>query len=139
MTSRTPQVIISLSPDEKLICELPGHMGTRRQIEIRESDAGQTLLRILEGQARDGIELGLDGAPTAAQVRHWERHGTWASQQCRFCIAEGRAQPDYSPLRAKRVVTLQKRSDGVEIRVRKIPEGSKGAAAVKKNAGEMGL
>jgi hypothetical protein len=139
MTSRIPQLIISLSPQGELICELPGHMGTRRQIEIRVSEAGETLKRILEGQARDGIEIGLDGAPTAGQVKHWERHGTWPDSRCRFCLAEGRAKPDYSSLRKKRTVVIEKRADGVEIRTKKIAEGTKGKIISQKNAGDMGL
>lgn len=139
MTSRVPQLLITLSPQGKLVCELPGQQATRRQIELRTSDAGETLLRILEGQAREGIEIGLDGAPIAAQVRHWERHATWPSQACRFCIAEGRAQPHHASHRKQRFLRVERRTDGVEIRVRKLPERVKGTAIAAKNIGDMGL
>lgn len=139
MTSRAPQLLITLSPQGKLVCELPGQQATRRQIELRTSDAGETLLRILEGQAREGIEIGLDGAPTAAQVRHWERHATWPSSACRFCIAEGRAQPDHASHRKQRFLRVERRTDGVEIRVKKIPERACGHTTLTKNIGDLGL
>lgn len=118
MTSRVPQLIISLSPEGKICCELPGSQGTRRKLDIATSAAGETLLRILEAQGRGSAEIGLDGAPTQKQVLHWERHATWASASCRFCLAEGRAQPDHK--RVARAPVLS-RPDGVQ--VRRLPPG----------------
>jgi hypothetical protein len=83
-----PQVIITLSPQGSLIIELPAANGARRQIDL-SGDCEATLKRILQAQLRERVEIGLDGAPTAAQVRHWERHGKWKDPQCRFCIAAG--------------------------------------------------
>lgn len=90
--SRTPQLIISLSPTGGLTVELPGAMATRRKITLRPGDEAQTIQRILLAQLQDRNEIGLDGAPTQAQVNHWERHQIWPSSSCRFCISEGRAK-----------------------------------------------
>lgn len=138
MTSRTPQLLVTLTPSGHLAVELPGTMGTRRKIELRPKDAGESLLRILEAQRRDQAEIGLDGAPTTAQIKHWERHSTWPDSRCRFCIAEGRAKPDMGAgLRRKKPVSVLKRPDGVE--VRKVAEGTKGTAVLKKNVEDLGL
>ena len=114
MTSRVPQLLVTLTPEGKLAIELPGIAATRRKIEIRESEAGATLLRILNAQAREVTEIGLDGAPTAKQVLHWERHNIWPDSRCRFCLAEGRIKPDYKRVQTKKLV--ERRPDGVEIR-----------------------
>lgn len=88
-----PQVIVSLSPSGGLRLELPGPFATRRVIDLRKGETESTLLRILLAQQDGDIAIGLDGAPTEAQLRHWERHQTWPAQGCRFCISEGRALP----------------------------------------------
>lgn len=138
MTSRVPQLTVTLTPDGQLAVELPGHQATRRQIILRANEAGETLLRMLEGQARNQAEIGQDGAPTVAQVKHWERHSIWASSQCRFCLAEGRAKPDHSAHRRQGKKTLvYKDNTGVE--VRRIKAGTKGHAVTKKTATELGL
>lgn len=113
MTSRVPQLILTLTPQGTLAAELPGFQGTRRRIDIHLAEAGQTLLRILKAQVRESTEIGLDGAPTQAQVRHWERHATWPSASCRFCLGEGRATPDHRRV-AKPL--LLSRPDGVQVR-----------------------
>jgi hypothetical protein len=47
--------------------------------------------QILEGQLTSKSRLGEDGAPTAQQLRHWEKHsGIWGDPSCPFCIAEGK-------------------------------------------------
>lgn len=133
----TPQLILSLTPSGTLIIELPGPMSTRRKVEVREDDLATTARRILEAQQAAAVEIGLDGAPTQAQVRHWERHGIWADERCPFCLREGRIGGSE---RVRRIVTLAKRDDGVE--VRKIPARQKGAPApimAKKNLSEMGI
>lgn len=86
-----PQIIITLTPDHSALqAELPGLNGTRRVIPLRSADIAETLLRILQGQHRQKVEIGLDGAPTARQIWHWERHNVWPSNDCPFCIADGR-------------------------------------------------
>lgn len=137
MTSRVPQLTVTLTPDGQLAVELPGHQSTRRQVILRLAEAGASLARMLEAQARDQTEIGLDGAPTVKQVQHWERHGVWASSQCRFCIAEGRAQPNYSAHRQSRKTLVYKDNTGVEVRI--IKAGTKGHAVTKKTAQELGL
>lgn len=141
MTSRIPQVIVTLTPQGHLAVELPGAFATRRQIVLNTKEAGDSLLRILEGQARDQTEIGLDGAPTAAQIKHWERHQIWADSHCRFCLAEGRAKPDFSSLRVKKTVLVKKEG---EVEVRRLKPGASGLSRkrdeiAKKKATEMGL
>lgn len=138
MTARTPQLLITLTPEGVLAVELPGFQATRRQIILRSAEAGETLLRMLEAQARDQAEIGQDGAPTAAQVKHWERHSIWKDRHCRFCIAEG-TKPEYIRHgNAKRKKALVAKSrDGVE--VRRMPAGVKGSAVLEKKAEELGL
>src|SRR5258706_12957137 len=102
--SKTPQVIVSLTPQGGLKVELPGIMATRRSIEIRTAEAGDTLLRILLAQQADRTEIGLDGAPTGQQLRHWERHQVWPDGRCRFCLAEGRAQAAEPKRRSRQVI-----------------------------------
>lgn len=97
-----PQLIVTLTPEGKLAVELPGFQATRRQIVLRTPEAGENLIKMLQAQAMDKTEIGLDGAPTEAQVRHWERHATWPDSHCRFCLSEGRAKPDFSPMRHKK-------------------------------------
>jgi hypothetical protein len=47
--------------------------------------------KILEGQLTSKSRLGEDGAPTAQQLRHWEKHsGIWGDPSCPFCISEGK-------------------------------------------------
>lgn len=142
MTSRVPQLIITLTPAGHLAVELPGAFATRRQVTLNTAEAGQSLLRMLEAQARDQAEIGLDGAPTAAQVKHWERHQIWADSHCRFCIAEGRAKPDYAASRTKRTERVYKTADGVE--VRKLKPGASGfskklSEILPKKAEDLGL
>lgn len=124
----TPQLILTLSPEGGLVCELPGTQATRRQVPLRTSEAGETLLRILQAQARDQTEIGLDGAPTQKQVLHWERHSTWPSGNCRFCIAEDRARPDASKVRRAYTVS----EPGAEVEVRRIRAGASGKHKVLK-------
>ena len=88
----TPQVIVTLSPQGDLIAELPGLNGSRRQVPLRtnEETVESCLLRILNAQVKQQTSLGQDGAPTAAQVKHWERHDIFSDPSCPFCKAEGR-------------------------------------------------
>ena len=52
------------------------------------------ILRILEAQVSNSNNLGSDGAPTQAQVRHWEKHsGIFGDPSCSFCISEGKFEP----------------------------------------------
>lgn len=137
MTSRTPQLLVTLTPEGRLAIELPGHQATRRQVLLHPSEAGETLLRILGAQARQGAEIGRDGAPTQAQVLHWERHATWPSPACRFCLAEGRAKPDHSRV-AKPLLASSR--DGVQ--VRKLASGQSfkhKTLTTKRDLGDLGL
>jgi hypothetical protein len=91
-----PQVIVTLAPNGCLIAELPGPNGARRKVDLA-GDCEATLTRILQNQLRNRVEIGLDGAPTNAQVKHWERHGIWADPTCAFCIAEQRTRGGKKP------------------------------------------
>jgi hypothetical protein len=125
--SRAPQVLVTITPEGGLAIELPGQQATRRQVLLREGDAGVTLLRILKAQQDHRVELGLDGAPTGAQVNHWERHNIWPDSRCRFCLAEGRAKKSTGEIAAdspKKRVLVYKTPDGVE--VRRIKAGATG-------------
>lgn len=105
------QAIVTLNAEtQALQIELPGVNGYRRRVELRPGDSIENVLRVcLEGMAKKQYSVGEDGAPTSAQVRHWQRHGTarphaegrieyftadgqigWGDPQCPFCQAEGR-------------------------------------------------
>lgn len=58
-------------------------------IDKNETACG-VLYRILDAQVQNQTKLGEDGAPTAAQVKHWERHELFSDPLCPFCKAEGR-------------------------------------------------
>ncbi len=139
MTGRSPQVLVTLSADDKLVIEL-AKGAIRHQVVLRGGDAEATLLRILRAQRESRVEIGLDGAPTQAQVTHWERHQQWPDQRCRFCLAEGRIKPARAARVAKRV-RVDKKSDGVEIR--RIASGVSGVSAMRthcsKSLEELGL
>lgn len=136
--NKTPQVLVTLNPQGELTVELPG-VGTRRQIVCRDGEIAGTLHRILLAQALDRTEIGLDGAPTQAQVRHWERHEIWPDSHCRFCLAEGRARPDHGQGRTGRRRVLISECHGVEVRVIKSGVQGQGQQRAKKNAQEIGL
>lgn len=141
IVGRVPQVIVTLMPDGTLAAELPGPGPTRRKIELAFGKAEQTLLRILAAQLLErDWEIGLDSAPTSAQVKHWEKHGEWPRERCRFCLAEGRISAA-DPLRAKRTNRLiERRSDGVEIK--RIParsRGPEGPIVVPKGSGKRAI
>lgn len=143
-----PQIIVSLLPDGQMCVELPGPSASRRKVELREGEVEQTLRRILEHQMLGHVEIGLDGAPTGAQVEHWERHQEWAKNGCRFCMDEGRFVSNGSKRASRRIF---KREDGVEVRriapkVSGLPKKVKAPKTVvvveaksKRTAEEMGL
>jgi hypothetical protein len=112
--SRVPQVLVTLSPSGDLQAELPGANGSRRIVPLRASQIAETLQTILRGQLAERNAIGEDGAPTAHQVRHWERHGVFADPQCPFCLAEGRT---VSPKTAKRKARVLSEYGGVTVRV----------------------
>lgn len=135
--NKTPQIIVTLSPLGQLVIELPG-VGTRRQITSRDGEFHETCRRILEAQAMDRTEIGLDGAPTQAQVKHWERHQVWPDSHCRFCLAEGRVKVDHGQLRQKRKVLVSE-CRGVEVRIIKAGTQGQGQQRAKKLPEDMGL
>lgn len=89
---RTPQIILTLSPEGSLVAELPGPNGARRKVPLRDHEAVESIRRMLSAQLRSQWEIGTDGAPTARQVKHWEQHDSFADDRCPFCIAEGRTR-----------------------------------------------
>jgi hypothetical protein len=133
-----PQVIVTLAPNGRLIAELPGPNGARRKVDLA-GDCEATLTRILQAQLRNRIEIGLDGAPTQAQTRHWERHSIWADPSCPFCIAERGLKPKKDKARLDAVADsldrINKGNKGLlnagngEVTVRRI--GAKDTAKLK--------
>lgn len=118
---RTPQVLISLSPEGSLVAELPGANGSRRKVVLKDHEAVASLRRMLQAQANSQWEIGTDGAPTARQVKHWEQHDIFADDRCPFCIAEGRIRGG-KPRRAQPVLLSE--HGGVVVR-RLPPKGRK--------------
>ncbi len=121
--TRVPQVIVTLSPQGKLQIELPG-VGTRRIVPVASGKVEDTLMRVLKAQLSDQIDIGEDGAPTQAQVRHWERHSNLPDNHCRFCIAEGRVFYVGASHKAKIIVNRSAAT------IRVIPRGAKGRKQV---------
>lgn len=89
-----------------------------------------TIHRILKARETGDYEIGEDGEPTEAQVRHWERHVIWPDSQCSFCRAERRGLP--SPNQSPRRGTVISDYGGVTIR--RVPTGAsaKGSRKAKK-------
>lgn len=139
--SKTPQVIVSLTPQGGLKVELPGTGGIRRSIEMRTSEAGETLLRILVNQRLDQTEIGTDGAPTTQQLKHWERHSIWPDSRCRFCLAEGRAKAtEPKRLRLSELISHEGGENGVTVRrIAAKQKGKAKAEVTKKLAQDLGL
>lgn len=133
---RTPQVIVTLSPQGGLVVELPGANGGRHRVELRHGAEGEDLRRILEAQLGQRCQLGEDGSPTQAQVKHWEQHGVFADERCPFCIAEGRTT---GPKRQRqpRAVVL---TEWAGVKVRRVRHASEAkATSSSKSADALGL
>lgn len=131
----TPQAIVTLTPEGTLAIELPGANGSRRKVELRHGSVEQTLLEILHGQLKSRVQIGEDGAPTQAQVKHWERHEVFGDARCAFCIAEGRT---FGSNRSHRVIASY---DGVVIRRVEAKRRGKGqsVSSSQKSAEALGL
>lgn len=131
----TPRVSISLAPDGTLRLELPGasHSGSR-SIPLRRTasiDPTDTILRVLLAQAQSSIAIGEDGAPTRAQVEHWERHRAWPDGRCVFCRGEAAAKGEnLRPHRSSHKFDARyvERELGDGVSVRRIPAGATGSA-----------
>lgn len=127
MGGLVPQVIVTLSPAGGLVAELKGRNGFRWQIPIDATDAGATLLRILHVQLTRGrLRIGLDEAPTEAQIGHWENHGSFGEPGCPFCQDERatgqRAKGRRGALRQPEIARHGQGADAVVIR-RFMPNG----------------
>lgn len=123
----TISVVVSLAPDGELQLELPGVEGTSRIIPLKETSVvkpSATIRRVLQSIAQSQTAIGLDGAPTKAQVWHWERHQTFPDIRCAFCQAEatvGRAaKPHIFDARYAR------RDLGGGVEVRRVKVGTRG-------------
>jgi len=91
MTNTTVQV--SLTTDGNLQMGLPGPDGGIRWVPLRDTEASPAIdiiTRVLNGLARAEAGIGEAGAPTQAQVRHWQMHATFPSPKCAFCQHEAR-------------------------------------------------
>jgi hypothetical protein len=139
---RVPQVLVTLSPQGGLVAELPGANGSRRRVDLKHGDAAETLLRILHAQLASRVAIGEDGAPTQAQVRHWERHQIFADPRCPHCRAEGRGAEATSSRRRPTLI-----SDHGGVTIRRLPPGAKAkpkrkvkvAAQTDRKVSELGL
>jgi hypothetical protein len=88
----TSSLTLTLDSDGNLTVQLAATEGRTRPLTL-ECDIESTLKRILQARALAHVTIGLDGNPTEGQVRHWERHETFADDRCPWCISEGRAKP----------------------------------------------
>ncbi len=130
----SPQLLITLTPDRLgLQAELPGANGSRRVVSLSSKAFFSDCLRILLAQANLKVEIGLDGAPTQAQVRHWEQHGAdHPSDRCPFCLEAGwvHFRPGSGQRRRE-----QTQGDG-SVKVRRLPAKGKarsGGGGQKRN------
>lgn len=117
-----PQIILTLAPGGELKAELPGANGSRRQVLLQGPAEEQiaALQRILQGQLASSVEIGLDGAPTEAQARHWQRHGeAWGDPNCKFCLAEGRFDGGRNRSRRKPIEIAQNGSGSESVKIRR--------------------
>ena len=127
-----PQLIITLSRDQaSLQAELPGANGSRRVVALGSGeDFHSACLRILQAQARRHVEIGLDGAPTERQVKHWEHEAP--DPNCAFCKAEGRIG------RGRARIYSVGAGDG-SVRVRKVKGKGKATLRTRLSLTELGL
>lgn len=139
----TPQLIVSLGAEDQLVVELPGPFATRRKIDLGSNPEAvvSALKRILHAQREGQSAIELDGAPTAAKLKHWQRHDRFPNTKCPHCWAEGRfREENLPPLRVRKRTVVERRPDGVEIR--RLAEGQSGLSPdtkSRKNAADMGL
>ena len=112
-----PQIIITLDSDGRLIANLPSHSATLRKVPLREGAEGPSLRRMFEAQARGELQIGEDGAPTQAQVRHWEEHKeAQPDRRCRFCAEAGWLADGANSRRAMREIIANASGGGVIVR-----------------------
>ena len=135
----TPSVQVSLDPDGGLQVGLPGPFGALRWIPLRHTascDPTATIKMILDGLTQGQSAIGLDGAPTRAQVRHWERHQTFSDDRCPFCTQLGFYADALAPTRCSHTKDLRyaPRDIGNGASVRRIPAGQSAKAAQAKAA-----
>lgn len=134
----TPQVLVTLSPQGTLQAELPGPNGARRVCQLKPGQAERDLLEILHGQLARRVEIGEDGAPTQAQVKHWEEHGQWPDSRCAFCRAEGKSGTGGEGARKVKIIAQY-----AGVVIRQVPSKARGKGRrvdfSTKGAEEMGL
>jgi hypothetical protein len=92
-------VRISHDANGRLCILLAGPKGQDREVTLfgKEETVCDTINRVLKARETGEYEIGEDGEPTEAQVRHWERHTIWPDSQCPFCRAERRGLPTPDP------------------------------------------
>jgi len=89
----TTSILVSLHNDGGLQMGLPAIDGGVRWVPLRDTEASPAvdiLSRVLHALERDEAGIGTEGAPTQAQVRHWQAHAVFPSPKCAFCQAEAR-------------------------------------------------
>ena len=97
-----PSVEVRLADDGGLELLLPGPMGRDRAIKLRDryNEQGELVLNplsiirmVLVGLTEGKRNIGSQGAPTRAQVKHWTVHGKTKDSRCPFCRLEGHRAP----------------------------------------------
>lgn len=137
--TRVPQVLVTLSPDGQLIAELPGANGSRRRVELRRGCEAESLTRMLQAQLASQVAIGEDGAPTQAQVRHWERHSVFADPRCPHCVHDGRSAGPRELRSRKPAPVVLAEHGGVTIR--RVAAGKRAAKLIRtsKTVADLGL
>lgn len=90
MAGHEASVRVKLAPNGKdLTLEFLSEGGLKHDVPVTNPGAlGSTLTSVLQTIRNGRVELGTDGAPTSAQVLHWEKHSSgWPVATCRFCLS----------------------------------------------------
>ena len=137
--TRVPQLILTLTPDDRIVAECTGANGARRHVPIESLYQIRQILSARLSQTPSTI--GMDAQPTTAQVRHWHEHEEPGIQDldCSWCLAAemGIDTSRAAFLRARRILLAERArhsrkpdpslhtvGDGT-VKVRVIPKRSK--------------
>ena len=111
---------LSLSSAGELVAEFPGAQNSTRKLELRPGFEIETIIHVLQVQARDLHGIGTDAEPTSAQFHHWQFHADAPRQHCPFCKAEadmivaGEAPITRLASRSRKIRSVQRASQSLE-------------------------
>jgi hypothetical protein len=114
-------ITIKLNKAGDLEAEFPGAEGAVRALPLRPGCEVETLIYVLQAQARAERGIGTDAEPTSAQFHHWQFHRDSAKPGCPFCrdeasqIAHGNVPLTRLAARSRRIQTVYRTTLGVEI------------------------